>query len=262
MRSFFIFDGKNSKDFNLWIEYLPDAAFPERRGESYQIDGANGVRYREDGTFENVEQSYEVWFRDWQSDRDMYQIGNDIAKWLIGSSGYCRLEDTYNPEYFRLARFAGPLNFQTTLRKFGRGTLVFDCLPQRYLKSGEEAVTSNGSEFTMINPTGFTASPIISVTGSGTIGIRLVSLQGVLNIGYTDIRLAIGYTSKTVVLDCANYTAQVNGEDVDDIVTFYGSDTYPTFPQLRSSTIIATLSDETYTGTVTKIKVVPRWWTL
>ena len=262
MRSFFMFNGKSSRDFGLIIENLPDAVFPERRGEAYQIDGHNGTMFREDGTFENYEQTYNVWTRDFPAERDIYQLGKDIAKWLIGSSGYCRLEDTYDPSTFRLARFAGPTNFQAVLRKYGRVALVFNCQPERYLKSGEEAVTSDGTAFYLTNPTGFTASPKISVTGSGTVGIRVANwdTQG---SEYIDIRLGMGSSSKTVVLDCAAYTAQVNGVDVDDGVTFSGSMSYPTFPKLGPHNYrIAVLTGETYTGTITKIEVVPRWWTL
>lgn len=262
MRSFFMFNGKSSADYGLTLEYLPDAAFPERRGESYQIVGRNGTQYREDGTFENYEQTYKVWIRDALSYRDVYQISNDVANWLLGSSGYCRLEDTYNPESFRLARFAGSLDFQTTMLKYGRATLVFDCLPQRYLKSGEVVFETDGTALTLNNPTGFTASPLIRVTGSGTVGIGVSKMVDGEAASTLNIKLGIGSSEKTVVLDSAAYTAQVNGVDVDDGIQFSGIP-YATFPKFESGQYeIAPLTGESYTGTISTIEVVPRWWAL
>lgn len=263
-----MFNGKSSLDYGLTIENLPDAAFPERRGEAYDIDGRNGTRFREDGTFENYEQTYDVFIRDEATKRNVYEISGDIAKWLIGSSGYCRLEDTYFPESFRLARFAGSVNFSAVLRRYGRATLVFNCQPERYLKSGEDAIEidlTSGS--TIGNPTGFTALPKITVLGSGTVGLSLLNMARPLDPALT-IRLDIGSSQKTIVLDSETCTAKafdithLNGYDFDSNVTFSGPQ-YATFPQFNAgSYIIQPATGETYTGTISQIEIVPRWWTL
>ena len=262
MISQLIFNGKNLRDFGVTIEHLPESAHPQRRGNGYKIAGRNGTQVREDGTFENYDQPYEIWFRDFSTNRDVYQLSRDLAGFLLGSSGFCRLEDTYEPEVYRMARYAGPLSIEAILRRYGRAKLEFDCQPQRFLKSGEKPVSSNGTAFYLTNPTGFTAEPKISVTGSGTVGIRVANwdTQG---SEYTDIQLGMGSSSKTVVLDCAAFTAQVNGADVDDGVSFSGSETYATFPKLGPHDYrIGPLTGEAFTGTITKIEVIPRWWTL
>ena len=100
-KSFIIFNGQSSAKFGLTIEQLPDSNHPERRAEPYQIAGRNGSFVREDGTFENYEQPYQFNTRNITTQRDAYQTARDIAAWLLGSSDYCRLEDTYEPEYYR-----------------------------------------------------------------------------------------------------------------------------------------------------------------
>lgn len=161
MRSTLYFDGKSSADFGLIVEYFPESVHAARRGELIPIPGRNGVIVREDGAFDTYTQQYQVWFRNTMG-RDTYQKARDVAEWLLSASGFCRLEDTYEPEHFRMARFVGPLSVETVLRNHGRVTLEFDVQPQRYLKSGETPITFTGGSTTSItNPTQFEARPLL-----------------------------------------------------------------------------------------------------
>ena len=163
MRSTIYFDGKSSADFGLIVEYFPESVHAARRGELIPIPGRNGVIVREDGAFDTYSQQYQVWFRNTMG-RDTYQKARDVAEWLLSASGFCRLEDTYEPEHFRLARFVGPLNIETVLCDHGRATLEFDVQPQRYLKSGETPISYEGDStttFSITNPTLFEARPLL-----------------------------------------------------------------------------------------------------
>ena len=168
MRSTIYFDGKSSADFGLIVEYFPESVHAARRGELIPIPGRNGVIVREDGAFDTYTQQYQVWFRNTMG-RDTYQKARDVAEWLLSASGFCRLEDTYEPEHFRMARFVGPLSVETVLRNHGRVTLEFDVQPQRYLKSGETPLTfSGGTTSTVTNPTQFEARPLLKFTDTST----------------------------------------------------------------------------------------------
>ena len=161
MRSTIYFNGKSSADFGLIVEYYPESVHAARRGELISIPGRNGVIIREDGAYDTYTQTYQIWFRNTMN-RDTYQNARDVAVWLLGASGFCRLEDTYEQEYFRLARFVGPLNVETVLKNHGRATLEFDVQPQRYLKSGETPLTfTGGASATIMNPTQFEARPLL-----------------------------------------------------------------------------------------------------
>lgn len=161
MRSAIYFNGKSSADFGLIVEYYPESVHAPRRGELISIPGRNGVIIREDGAYDTYSQTFQIWFRN-TLNRDTFQTARDVAEWLLGASGFCRLEDTYEPEHFRLARFVGPLNVETVLKNHGRATLEFDVQPQRYLKSGETPLTfTGGSSATIMNPTQFEARPLL-----------------------------------------------------------------------------------------------------
>ena len=138
MRSTIIFNGKSSDDFGLVVEYFPESVHAARRGELTPIPGRNGVIVREDGSFDSYVQTYQIWFRKTsENPRDTYANARAVADWLLNSRGFLRLEDSYEPDFFRLARYSGSLNVETVLRNHGRATIQFDVQPQRYLKSGD-----------------------------------------------------------------------------------------------------------------------------
>ena len=168
MRSTIYFNGKSSADFGLIVEYYPESVHAARRGELISIPGRNGVIIREDGAYDTYSQTFQIWFRN-TLNRDTFQTARDVAEWLLGASGFCRLEDTYEPEHFRLARFVGPLNVETVLKNHGRATLEFDVQPQRYLKSGETPILLESSSSEIINnPTKFESRPLLKFTDTGT----------------------------------------------------------------------------------------------
>lgn len=168
MRSTIYFNGKSSADFGLIVEYYPESVHAARRGELITIPGRNGVIIREDGAYDTYSQTFQIWFRN-TLNRDTFQTARDVAEWLLGASGFCRLEDTYEPEHFRLARFVGPLNVETVLKNHGRATLEFDVQPQRYLKSGETPLTFAGGDVsTITNPTQFEARPLLRFTDTAS----------------------------------------------------------------------------------------------
>ena len=180
MRSAIYFNGKSSADFGLIVEYYPESVHAARRGELIPIPGRNGVIIREDGAYDTYSQTFQIWFRN-TLNRDTFQTARDVAEWLLGASGFCRLEDTYEPEHFRLARFVGPLNVETVLKNHGRVTLEFDVQPQRYLKSGETPLTfTGGASATIMNPTQFEARPLLkfsNVSSSPTPVVQTLTMR-------------------------------------------------------------------------------------
>ena len=186
MRSTIYFNGKSSADFGLIVEYYPESVHAARRGELISIPGRNGVIIREDGAYDTYSQTFQIWFRN-TLNRDTFQTARDVAEWLLGASGFCRLEDTYEPEHFRLARFVGPLNVETVLKNHGRATLEFDVQPQRYLKSGETPLTfQGGSVSTITNPTKFEARPLLKFTDTSVAPSYVTQTLTMNNNRYID----------------------------------------------------------------------------
>lgn len=239
-----IYDGKSSRDFGIIVEAFPAMNHGAKRGEPYQIAGRNGVFYDEDGTFDNYIQSYQIAIREGIF-RPADKRCADIQAWLSGS-GFKRLEDSFEPEYFKLARYAGPLNVEQILGHVGRCTLEFECQPERWLKSGEEPIVANTSVLTIHNPTPYTAKPLIEIVRTGDTTIQIG------NVSY--MKIANGTGLGTVTIDCDTGAITAGGVDMYGATQFYT--TYYDFPELTPGDVTITASN------ATKITVTPRWYVL
>lgn len=167
----FIFDGKNSLDYGLYMASDPNAIHPARRGELFPIPGRNGSIVREDGSYDTYTVTYDVLFDSKDKASDVYVHALEVAAWLLGSRGFCRLEDSYEPEYFRLARCAAQMSVENRLARFGRAQIPFEVQPQRYLKSGETPISYEGDSstaFSITNPTRFEARPLLKFIDTST----------------------------------------------------------------------------------------------
>lgn len=162
MKHSFIFNGKSSLDYGIIIATHPESRHAERRGSTSTIPGRHGALYRDEAAFSTYEISYDV-LLDARNVVDMYHLGRDLSAWLLTASGYCRLEDTYEKEHYRMARYIGSPEVANILFQFGRAELEFEVLPQRYLKSGEQEIELTEELNTLFNPTAFASSPLIRV---------------------------------------------------------------------------------------------------
>lgn len=160
--SYFIFNGTRSDNMGLMMASDPVSVHPARRGELYPIPGRNGSIVREDGSYDTYTITYDVMLDAGSTSGGMYTQARDVASWLLGSRGFCRLEDSFEPEHYRLARCAASLSIENRLLRFGRAQIAFEVQPQRYLKSGETPITfTGGASATIINPTQFEARPLL-----------------------------------------------------------------------------------------------------
>lgn len=139
MMSFFVWDGETSLSKGLTVERCPAFGAGQRIVEKTTVPGKSGDLVFDTGAFSNYTQSYEIWFRD--KSAGMTSAAKSIATWLLSPSGYQRLEDTYDPDVFRMAVYTGPMEIENWMLTYGRATLDFDCMPQRWLKSGEIPVS-------------------------------------------------------------------------------------------------------------------------
>ena len=108
MTGYLVFGGKCSKDFGIYVSGSGTFNAPERDVERIEIPGRNGELIIDSGRFKNESVSYPAFIR------TSFRSCADVAReWLLSYPGYRRLEDSYNPECFRMASFTGPLDFDT-----------------------------------------------------------------------------------------------------------------------------------------------------
>lgn len=239
MDDFFIFDGRATREFGMAVESRPDQNAPKRRRNAVPIPGKNGDVHFDEDAYDNLPVSYNVWFR---GDLPTPEQAHAVKGWLMGGKGYRRLEDKYDPNHFRLASFAGPLNIKDILGRYGRCKITFDCDPRCFLKSGEIPIDLENGDF-LYNPTAFTATPLIYVYGDG---------EGIVRIA--GVTVTIKAMTTGMVLDCETERAYAMG----DVGQSLDGDIYaPVFPELTPGA-----NRIFFSGGVSAVQIIPRWWEL
>lgn len=154
------FNGISSDDIGIVVERYPNYTIPMRKLSTQSVDGRNGDLLFSQNAFENVIQTYEIYIR--QTGMNMQEVAHKLIEWLFAVEGYQRLEDSYDLDHFRLAYVVGGQKIINNLNRFGRATLEFNCKPQRFLKSGEEAVNITTSPGSVTNPTQYKSAPLVT----------------------------------------------------------------------------------------------------
>lgn len=191
----FTFGGENSRSYGVYITGEGVFNAPERNVEMIDIPGRNGAFALDRGNFNNIEVTYPAGiFAD--TEADFAQAVSDLRNLLCSKVGYVRLEDDYNPNEYRMAIYKSGLDVDHDLLVAGEFDLTFECKPQRYLKSGESAISVTSGD-TITNPTRFDAQPLLEVEGYGKIGFNGFEINvenadfGIVNIvksvSYPDI---------------------------------------------------------------------------
>ena len=206
------FDNTSSRSYGVYITGEAVYNAPERAVEMISIPGRNGAFALDQGRFENIEVSYPAGIFA-ENEADFAQAVSDFRNFLCSKKGYCRLTDEYNPSEYRMAVYKSGLEVDPAQLRAGEFTITFECKPQRWLTSGETAVTvaNNG---TMTNPTLFESSPLLAVTGYGTIGFNgyEIELENAV-LGETPLSIEQRYTTKYDAKQIGISTANLNSGD-------------------------------------------------
>ena len=134
-----IFNGKNLEDFGVTVIGRGTYGAPARDVEVVHVPGRNGDVIFDNGGFMNQTITYPGCCIEERFPENFAGLRN----FLMATSDYCELRDSYHPGEFRLARYNGPLDPDVhTARgnQSGIFDLSFDCMPQRFLDSGNEYI--------------------------------------------------------------------------------------------------------------------------
>ena len=239
MNSKFYFAGICSTQFNIQVEKCPEFFAAPQRIETIQVPGMHGdLLPLENKTYSNVPQKYEIWFK--AATEGVTAFSKQLAKWLLSPTGYQILEDDYDPEIYRKAIFKGPLNIHNWMLERGRAVIEFDCKPQRFLKSGNQEIQILSGQ-SLHNPY-MPSSPLIQITGNGA---------GTLTI--RDVTITVLRMSESLTFDCEISNAYKGTSNENNNI------------QLSTTNPIKLQSGETkisYSGGITGVSIIPRWWTL
>ena len=245
MIGFISWNGKRSDEFGIEMEKYPNYRKPQRKMDKYPVPGRNGDIIMVQDAWENVQQTYDIFFGDGITDHSVPDCLSRIADWLFIPNGYCELWDSFDPDHYRLAYFEGPFNPNSlSVGRVGKTTIEFHCKPQRYLFTGKTPIEFSSSPAAIINPTAFASKPLIFVE-------RSADGDGTIAVGGTLFTIT-GIPASGLYIDCEEmYCYDGNGENMNSHVVS-GTSEFATLPPGSSSV--------SFTGNVQTVTITPRWF--
>ena len=118
-----------------------------------------------------------------------------VKAWLLSPVGYQKLQDTYDPDFFRMAVCKDALAFDVTAQKAAEMELTFNCKPQRWSVDGQRSIRLE-SRATLKKTFAFPAQPIFKVYGDS---------GGELYVG--EEKITIHSIKDYVLLNCETHNA-------------------------------------------------------
>lgn len=232
-----VYGGEASTDYGIVVSEAPAFDKPTRRANIFSVQGRNGSILFQDGSYDDVNRSYKVTLD--EDHGDLAEKVNAMTAWLYSMKGYQRLEDSFEPDVFRLAYYNGSGNVSNELMMYGSTDLTFTCRPERFLKVGETVHTLSNGE-TLYNATRFDAKPLLHIEGSGvvtvTLGGKTITVKGLVDYINIDCDRMDAYRDAS-----ENKNSMISGD----------------FPIIVPGTnTLAT------TGTITKLNITPRFYTI
>lgn len=253
MLSEITYAGNKSSDHGLVIERFPLLNRPSRKYEKVSVPGRNGDIYFKQDAWNNYTQEYEVWSG--SRNAAAPDLWTNIFKWLypeergttvedilnLEVNGYHQLIDTYEPNTIRLAQFNEETEVENSWNNFGKSIIRFDCRPERFTADAFDWIDiSNNS---ILNETARTAKPCLKVYGSGS---GTVYCNGT-TITISDIPQYIYIDS-----DSQNCFKEISDANLNSLVSLSNG-----FPVLSAGD-----NSISWSGGVTNVEVMPRWWNL
>lgn len=236
MRNFFTFATMESRDWNVYISGTGIFNSPTRAYEPIAIPGRDGDILGAEKRLENIEVVYPCFIY-----QDFKTSLAGLRRELLYYQGYNRLFDTYNPDEFRMAYYAGGLEVEPT-QNLGAGQfdIRFMCKPQRYLFSGLNEIIVSSTTRTIMNPYFTYAKPELHLYGKGTLTIN------------DDVLTITTAASPYTVVDCELMIAYAGTQDRNKYLKLSGND----FPVLKPG-----MNTVSYTG-FSSARIIPRWFIL
>jgi len=236
----FWFCGESSLDYGIIMATKPDHVTPERDVTAVEVPGRNGALIIDNHRWKNVTLKYKCNLLP-RKGETFREAAERLCAWLLSNgAAYSRLENTYYPEHYRIARVAKGITVESIVDRAGTFEIEFDCKPQRFLCDGERIHTITVSGSKIINQTLYQSSPIIRVYGSGEI---------TLSAGQNSVRF--NPVDGWVELDCDLQDAYKGTTNKNNTMTM------ATVPALEPGE-----NTVGWVGNASKVEITPRWWTV
>ena len=241
--NYFIFNGQSSLELGIRIKSKNIYSSGKRDLTLVSIPGRDGELVNSNKRFVNSTVSYTC-FLPAKSIAELNTKIRNVKKWLfVDSDQYHELTDSYDPTFMRYAIFNSKLDIADEANRIGTFTITFSSKPFRYLVSAlaSEEISSGD---TLYNPFPFASKPYIKITGSGNISLSISNSKGTQVYQFKNVS---GYVEcDSELMNCYKSTTLKNNDFVAD-----------QFPSLEYGNNVIS-----WTGTVTKVEIITRWWCL
>lgn len=227
----FNFRGKNSfSDYGVYISKRPSIPSPKRRITNVVIPGKSSSLRFDENTYDDITIAVECSIKD----EVLPDKIDEIKEWLLpyGESDLI-FSNQDNKKY--IAQVVNAIDFTQVLKYISKFVIVFNCRPFKY--ESESTTIEMIAEGSITNPGSIYSEPIIKIFGSGdinvTINSEIIKLKEVTDHIILD----------TVQQNCYNETIdnlnnKMNGE----------------FPKFEVGE-----NNISWTGSVSKVEVIPNW---
>lgn len=203
MLNSFTYNDILSTDYNAYVFGGGTYHTPERNYESIQVDGRNGNVLFDRGNWRNVDLEYSVVIMH-DFSQSFLKMKADLMSLNVGR--YYVIKDTFHPTKYRmgvLRRISKPK--MAVDYDAGVFTVMFECKPQIYDALESAVVVSDFGS--ILNNTGYTSFPLITVEGDGSFMIGSNSV-------------VVSEHQGTIIYDTEiNEAYGVNGENMNQYLT-------------------------------------------
>ena len=236
MRNYLTVDGKDLRDFGVYISGQGTFSAPARAYNMLTVPGRDGDLVGPERRLQNIEVTYPAFIYN-SFDTNI----KDLRNYLLSRDGYVKIVDSYHSGEYRMGVYRGAFTPDVVkTNSAGSFNLVFNCKPQRFLDSGDTATTAT----TLTNPTKWNSRPII------TIPAQPDAFSGTIEIGSDTITIADAPGSTVITIDCEMMDCYGgSGENINPYVSFSSYD----FPVLKPGA-------NGVSTDITGVTIKPRWW--
>lgn len=231
MRSYIFYNNKNSNDLDLIIEKTPEIPSSNIKYETIEIDGGETLT-RIKG-FEDISLKFDFAYF---SDPEEYLMKKQrIDQWLINSVGEYLVYslDEYSCYKVKQVKIDNTTTTSRTMRHF---SVTFTCTGIKYMTKGLEPIELLSTGIVINNFGSYEAKPLLKIYASGNITISINNKSFTIN--NVNSYVSVDSEIKECFKDSTNKGKDMTGD-------------YPILP-IGENTI-------SWTGTVTKIELTPRW---